>query len=128
MMSASAATVFVAAILVVAYDRRLAFAVASLHAALLCVTLNQPIGTYIVLIVGAGVATALLKEIRDRRALIRMAMVTALALAVTTAMAGMIDRPMTMRSFMTTLGDAGFVAGAGLFVGALVWLLAPTWR
>jgi cyclic-di-AMP phosphodiesterase PgpH len=125
MLSASAATVFVAAILVVAYDRRLAFTIASLYAVLICVTLNQPIGTYIVLIVGAGVAAALLKEIRDRRALIRMAMVTALALSVTTAAAGMIDRPMTMRTFMTTLGDAGFAAGAGLFVGALVWFILP---
>ena len=125
MLAASGATVFVASILVVAYDRRLAFAIASMHAGLICIALNQPIGVYVVLVVGAGVAAALLKEIRDRRALIRMAMLTALALAVSTAAAATIDRPMTLEAFRTTLSDAGFAGSAGLIVGAVVWFILP---
>jgi putative nucleotidyltransferase with HDIG domain len=110
---------------VVAYDQRLAFVISSLHALLLAFALKQPIGVLIILIVAAGLAPVLLKEIRDRRTLINMSLISGVTLAAVTLLVGPIDRPLTAGAFEDLIADAAFAGAGGLLVGSIVFVILP---
>src|SRR5690606_15926743 len=109
-----APTVFVAVILVIAYDQRIALAISALHAALVCLALDQSIVFFSLIVTGCGVAIWQLAEIRDRRTLISMAVTTGAVLAVGAALASLVERPLVPRALLEILWDAGFAGAGGL--------------
>lgn len=118
-MAATAPTVFLAVIIVIAYDQRVALAYGVLHAILVCIALNQPIGLLALIIVGVGVAVWRLREIRDRNSLVTMAALSAIAMGVGMTIVSLIDRPISEATLIHTAFDAGWAAAGGLTVGFL---------
>ncbi|MFG0286088.1 MAG: hypothetical protein ACF8R7_16850, partial [Phycisphaerales bacterium JB039] len=112
-----APSVFVAVILVIAYDQRMALAISALHAALVCIALSQSVVFFVLILTGCGVAIWQLAEIRDRRTLISMAVMTGAALTVGTALTALVERPINLPSLMEILWDSGFGGAGGLLVG-----------
>jgi len=120
-----APTVFVAAIVVIAYDQRVALAVGCLHGILVCVALDQSIGMFAVIVTGVAVAVWRLRDIRQRNALVKMGAFTAAGLAAATLLAGLADRPIVADSLRESLGDAALAGVGGLVVGGVVLFLLP---
>ena len=118
-------TVFVAAILVIAYDQRISLALSCLHAVLVCMALDQPIGMFGLILAGVAVAVWQLREIRARDTLIRMGVTTGIALAVATVLVLSIDRPIVEAAIRETLWDAVWAGVGGVAVGAIVLFLLP---
>lgn len=127
-LSAIAPTVFIAVILVIAYDQRVALAIGTLHGVLTCIALDQPIGIYALILTGVSFAVLQLREIRDRRSIIRMGMAAATALSVGTILVALIDRPIVDKwpVMLRQTGLDAILAGAGgLSVGVLTLSLMP---
>lgn len=118
-------TVFVAAILVIAYDQRVSLAFSCLHAMLVCMALDQPIGMFGLIMTGVAVAVWQLREIRSRDTLIRMGVTAGVALAIATLLVLSIDRPVTEPAVRQTLGDAFWAGVGGVAVGAVVLFVLP---
>ena len=125
-VTALAPTVFVAVILVIAYDQRVALALGTLQGVLTCIALDQPIGVYALSLTGVSFAVLELKEIRDRRGIIRMGLYAAAALSVGTVMVALIDRPIVWEALRQTFADAALAGLGGLGVGVLTLALLPT--
>jgi putative nucleotidyltransferase with HDIG domain len=125
-LSAVAPTAFAAVLLVIAYDQRVALAISALHGVLVCVALDQPIGIYALIITGTGVAVWQLGEIRDRRTLVRMGVISGLALAFGTVLVALIDRPITPPAVRQALVDSAWAGGGGLLVGVVTLAILPT--
>ena len=127
-LTAIAPTVFVAVILVIAYDQRIALAIGTLHGVLTCIALDQPIGIYALTLTGVSFAVLQLREIRDRRGIIRMGMSAATALFVGTMLVALIDRPIvddTWVMLRQSLVDAFLAGTGGLIVGVTTLSLMP---
>lgn len=118
-------TVFVAAILVIAYDQRISLALSCLHAVLVCMALNQHIGMFGLILTGVAVAVWQLNEIRARDTLIRMGVATGIALAAATVLVLSIDRPVVEAALRETLWDAVWAGVGGVTVGAIVLFILP---
>lgn len=87
-----APTVLTAVILAVAYDPRLAAAVAALHAILICVALRQGLGLYVVTLFACLIAVVQLAEVRKRGRLIRMGFVTGVLAGIGVLVVGLSER------------------------------------
>ncbi len=127
-LSAIAPTVFVAVILVIAYDQRVALAIGTLHGVLTCIALDQPIGIYALMLTGVSFAVLQLREIRDRGGIIRMGLSAATALFVGTILVALIDRPIVDDIWVLlrqTSLDAILAGAGGLMVGVLTLSLMP---
>ncbi|MBK7406187.1 MAG: HDIG domain-containing protein [Phycisphaerales bacterium] len=124
-VTAVAPTVFVAAILVIAYDQRVSLAYSCLHALLVCVALDQTIGLFGLIMTGVGVVVWRLREIRSRDTIIRMGLTTGLALGVATILVLSIDRPVNLAAVRQTVRDAFLAAFGGVGVGAVVLFILP---
>ncbi|HVZ33441.1 MAG TPA: HDIG domain-containing protein, partial [Polyangiaceae bacterium] len=118
-------TVFVAVILCVAYDQRVALAYASLHGILVAAALDLPIGTFAVMIMGIGVAVWRLKEVRDRDALIKMGIYEGLTLAGGTFMAALIHLPISHAALTQAAWDSGLAGFGGLLVSGVTLFILP---
>jgi putative nucleotidyltransferase with HDIG domain len=125
MLTAVAPTVFIAVILVVVYDQRVAMAVGVLHGVLVCIALDQQIGLFALMVTGIGAAIWQLREIRDRQTLVRMSIITGSALALGTVVIALIDRPINATTLVETVYDAAFAAGGGLLVGGVTLFILP---
>lgn len=119
-------SVFLAVILAIVYEQRVALAFGVLHATLVCVALDQSIGTFAVMITGVGTAVWQLKEIRDRNKFFRVAVTTALGMGVATILVGLIDRPISEAALEETFTDGGIAAVGGLLVGGVTLFILPT--
>ncbi len=122
----TAPTVFFAVIVVIAYDQRVALAFGVLHAILVCIALNQPIGTLALIIVGVGVMVWRLDEIRHRNSLVTTAIIDAIAMAGGMIVVSLIDRPISEATLLHAGYDAGWAAAGGLTVGFVALGLLPT--
>jgi putative nucleotidyltransferase with HDIG domain len=118
-------TVFVAVILVIAYDQRVALAIGTLHAVLTCIALDQAIGTYALMLTGVSFAVLQLGDIRDRQTIIKMGINAALALSIGTVLVALIDRPIVQPMLRQTGMDALLAGAGGLGVGVLTLSLMP---
>ena len=85
----TAPTLLVAMILAIGYDQRTAIGIAGLHGLLATVALDQGVTFFIVIWVGVMTACFLLDDIRTRSKLIEVGGLTAIAMAVVTAAAGL---------------------------------------
>ena len=125
-LTATAPTLLVAAVIVIAYDQRVALALSALHALLACVALDQPIGVYALSITGVGVLVWQLREVRQRNTLIRAGVIGGLVLAAGTVLVALIDRPITGESLRQTLGDAAWSGAGALGVCIVMLAMLPT--
>jgi putative nucleotidyltransferase with HDIG domain len=125
MLTAVVPTVFVAVILVIAYDQRVALALSTLHGVLVCIALAQPIGVYALMLTGISVSVIQLREIRDRRTLVRMGLLAGLGLALGTVLVALIDRPITEASLRQLLDDAMLTGLGGIGIGVVTLAILP---
>jgi len=120
-----APTVFVAIILCIAYDQRVALAFGTLHGVLVCIALGRGVGSYATVVAGVGAAIVMLDEVRDRGTIFRMSLGVAVALAATTTLVGLMERPMLVQALREIAIDAGLAAGGALVVGAFTLFVLP---
>jgi putative nucleotidyltransferase with HDIG domain len=125
-LTAVAPTVLCAVIFGIAYNQRVAMAFGALHGLLVCAALDLPVGFFAILVTGVGVSVWKLREVRDREALISMGAWVAVALALGTMLAGVVELPMSWVSIRQTLRDAGLAAFGGLLVAGLALFILPT--
>lgn len=120
---ATSPTVFLAASLVIAFDRRVAMAIASIQAVLIAVALQQ--GPWLVLISITGAASAVwwLNNVRSRNVVLWAALWTGLGMGVAGLTAGLGSKPMVNGVWNDILLDALQAACGGLAVGFVVLLL-----
>jgi putative nucleotidyltransferase with HDIG domain len=132
-LAATAPVVFVAGVVMLAYDQRMALAAAVVQAALTCLALRQGVGVMMVALLGAGVATWQLRELRQRNALVRAGGLTAVALAIGALARAIVERPLVWPAGMTLppigeeiLVDTGFAALGGLLAVGVLTLILPS--
>lgn len=124
-LSSTAPTIFVAFILVIAYDQRTALAISSLQALLVGVALHLPAELFITLLAGVGVAVWKLGEIRQRNTIMRAGAWTAAALAGGTFASELLTIPQVAGALNQTLTDAGYAAIGGIGVSLIVYGSLP---
>ena len=125
-LSATAPTLLVAFLVVIAYDRRRALAISALHGLLVCIALDQPIGQMAVVLVGIGAAVWQLRDVRHRRRIVHTSVIAGAALAVGTLGISLIDRPLSEASLWQMLTDSAWSAFAGPLVGGIALFILPT--
>lgn len=116
MASGTAPTVLLAVILVIAYDQRLAMAVAIAQAALATAALGQTPGFFFVSATGAVASVWMLREVRHRRTLMNAGLATGAGMLLATLAAGLLEGPWTTLALAQTATDALLAAGGGLGV------------
>ncbi|MFN7020460.1 MAG: HD family phosphohydrolase [Phycisphaerales bacterium] len=121
-----APTVFVTAILAIAYDQRVALAYGCLHGLLMVVALDQTIGIFAVLVCGVGVAVWMLREVRDRDALIRLGVCEIFALSIGMFLASLLDLPPIRQAVYQAALDGLWAGLGGFVVSGLVLYILPT--
>ncbi len=127
---ASITPVLLVAVLVcIAYDQRTALAICGVTAILVGLALKMHTGMFILMLVGSAGAIAQLKEIRDRRTIIRMSLVIAGTLAVVTIFDQLIVLPTVGVGGAQIVGSvvgASAQAGiAGLIAGGIALFILP---
>jgi putative nucleotidyltransferase with HDIG domain len=124
-LTAVVPTVLVAVLMSIAYNRRTAVSIGSLVAVLNCVSLDQPVGVFVLLLVGVGAAVWRLPEIRDRQSLVTMSLWVAVSLTVAAWITGMLERPFGPRAISETVRDALLAGTSGLLVGGVTLFVLP---
>ncbi|HEX4793436.1 MAG TPA: HDIG domain-containing metalloprotein [Humisphaera sp.] len=116
-----APTLLVAMIITIAYDQRSAMGIASMHALLATIALNQNVTFFVVLWVGVLTVCFLLDDIRTRSKLIEVGGATALAMAGVTAAAGLL----AFDPWEVIRQNCLYAGAAGLGVGFVVLGILP---
>jgi putative nucleotidyltransferase with HDIG domain len=116
-----APTLLVGMILAIAYDRRFAIGVASLHGLLATVALAQSAPFFLVVWVGVLVSGFLLDDVRTRSKLVEVGGAAALTMMVATAAAGLL----TLESGNFMLNNCLYAGAAGLAAGFVVLGILP---
>lgn len=120
----TAPTILVAMILAIAYERRFAFGVGTVHAILVTAALDQGIGFFLVLFIGVLCSCFLLDDVRTRSKLIEVGGLTALAMMLATAASLAISLdPIEPPSVIAI--SALYAGAAGLSVGFIVLGILP---
>jgi putative nucleotidyltransferase with HDIG domain len=106
-------TLLVGMILTIAYDQRFAVGVASIHAILVTLGLDQRIGFLLMIWVGVVFACFMLKDLRSRSRLIEVGGVCAIAMMTASVAWGLItlDNVQDIRSNCLYAGAAGLATG-----------------
>jgi len=120
-LTAVTPSVLIAAVFTIGLHPRLALALGVLHGLLVCIALDQGIGTLAVIVTGVGVGVWLLREVRDRGSIIRFSLMAGLALGIGTVLVGLIDRPITAAAVVQTLWDGLLAAFGGLLAGGVLF-------
>ncbi len=121
--------VLVTVLLCVAYDQRTSLAVGSVTAVFVAMALGHHVGMLALMVVGIASAVSQLKEIRERRTLIRMSFAVALALGGAAMLDQLVELPSVGPSGPARTG-AILSAGAqsflsGLLVGGIALFILP---
>ena len=116
-----APTLLVAMILAIAYDRRFAIGVSTVHALLVTVVLSQGMSFFLILWVGLLTACFLLDDIRTRSKLVEVGGAAALAMMAATAAA----RAARDRVARLHRAQRLYAGAAGLAVGFIVLGILP---
>lgn len=115
-------TLFVAIILLLAYDQRFALLLSGMQAAFVTLALEQDAGFFLLMLCGCATAIVQLRELRHRNSLIRAASGTAAVLGVATIALGLLEIPqvpgawkqilvMAFSSVLTSYGVSFLVLG-----------------
>ncbi len=109
-----------AIVLAIVYDQRFALAAGTMHALLVTVSLDQPVGFLVVTVTGVAVAVRQLPDVRSRAKLIWVGLWTGLAVAIAVLMVSFLER-----SFMISgqWGRIGWDVGAGFLAAFATGLL-----
>lgn len=121
--------VLVAVLLCVAYDQRTSLAISTILALFVVLALRQHVGMFALMLIGIAAAVSQLREIRERRTLIRMSIAVAIALSGATMLDQIISLPAVGTSEQVRFA-AIFSAGAqaflaGLLVGGITLFILP---
>jgi putative nucleotidyltransferase with HDIG domain len=116
-----APTILVALILTIAYDRRFAIGLSSLHGLLVTLALNEGVEFFLVLWVGVLVTCFLLDDIRTRSKLIEVGGAAAVAMMLATAATGL----MSLDPWPFVFKNCLYVGAAGLANGFVVLGILP---
>ncbi len=129
MLTGVAPTLLVAALVTIAYNQRIALAVAGCLALLVGAGLRQPVEQVLLVLVGASVAVWRLKELRDRRTLVSMSVTLGAVLVVTSLLVSSIDRPVARPDWtawgLESVKDAALAGFGGLLVGGVTLFILP---
>ncbi len=124
--AAAFATLLATIILAIAYDPRLAVTGGCATVLIVAVTLHLSLGQTFVLIVGAGVAAALLDQVRTRSKILTTGGWAGLAMSACALMVSLIDRPLDSPEQWRALRLEAIVAlAAGVLTGLVVQGLLP---
>jgi putative nucleotidyltransferase with HDIG domain len=115
----------VAMLFCIGYDRRSALAFGLLHGLLVCVCLGAGVTTFAIIATGVACVVASLREVRDRKSLVRVSLASGLGLAAATLIFGTLQRPMTREAFVELLTDAGLALLGMLLLGGLTLFVLP---
>ena len=113
---AVAFTLLVGMILCIVYDQRFAVGIASIHAIMVTIGLDQRVGFLVVLWIGLVFACMLLNDIRSRSKLIEVGGVSAIAMMAACAAWGLIS----LDTFKFIFDNCMFAGLAGLSAGFVV--------
>jgi putative nucleotidyltransferase with HDIG domain len=116
-----APTLLVAMILTIAYDQRFGLGMASMHATLATLALNEGVPFFIIIWVGVLLTCFLLDEIRTRSKLIEVGGAAALGMVVATAAAGLL----AFDPWRFVLLNCLYAGWAGLTAGFIVLGILP---
>jgi putative nucleotidyltransferase with HDIG domain len=116
-----APTLLAAMILCIAYDRRFAMGIASMHGLLVAIALNQGTGFFAILWAGSFTCCCLLDSIRNRSKLIEVGGTTALAMIGVTIAAG----AMSQESMLFVAENCLYAGAAAMAVGFVVLGILP---
>jgi len=117
--------VLVGVLLSIAYDQRTATAVGSLTALLTCLSVQQPIDFFSLMLVGLGTAVWRLPEIRERQSLVFMSLWVAGAMIVGVFATALISRPISAPVLRDISRDALLAGFGGLTVGGVTLFVLP---
>ncbi|MEM1184626.1 MAG: HDIG domain-containing metalloprotein [Planctomycetota bacterium] len=115
----------VGVLVVIVYDRRAAMAVGAVASLLVSIALKLPAGDTLVLLTGVAIAAWRLDEIRDRRAIVSMALVSGLVLGGGVLSVRLLSLPMVDESLMQSLRDGLLAAFSGFLVGGTTLFTLP---
>ncbi len=110
---------------VIAFDRRLALALAGVMGILVAAALHLSIGSFIVLMTGVGVASWQLADIRRRQDVVRATVVLAITLMVAVLFVSFLERPRVPGIWQEMIGDAAKAGFTGFAAGAVMLLILP---
>jgi len=121
--------VLVAVLLCVAYDQRTSLAISAILALFVTLALRQHAGMFALMLIGIAAAVSQLREIRERRTLIRMSIAVAVALGGAAMLDQIVSLPAAGPTQQMRLG-AIVSAGAqsflsGLLVGGIALFILP---
>ena len=120
-----APTLFVAVVMLLAYDQRLALFVSGTQCALVVLAINQTVGWFVLLIAGCGTFVAQLHDVRHRSSLIRAATVTAAVLALAALLLGILTTPLVPGAWNQILWRAAAAALSSFAVDSSSWAYSP---
>ncbi len=121
--------VLVAVLLCVAYDQRTSLAISSLLAIFVAIALGQHVGMLALMVIGIAAAISQLREIRERRTLVRMSFAVALALCGAAMLDQVIElptvgpSPRVRTAAVLSAGAQSFISG--LLVGGIALFILP---
>lgn len=120
----TAPTILVAMILAIAYDRRFAVGVGTMHSILVTAALDQGIAFFLVLFAGVLTSALMLDEVRSRSKLIEVGGVTALIMLAAAMIAGA-NTLDPIEPLDLVIRNGFMAAAAGLGVGFVVLGILP---
>ena len=115
-------TVFLAMLLVIAYDRRIALMVSMAQAVLVGVELGLSVGFVAAVLIGAMLAGWRLASVRNRNDMVWGGLVVSVGLAVAVATVGLVERPWGL-AVLPEIGADALSAGIGGFFAAAITLM-----
>jgi putative nucleotidyltransferase with HDIG domain len=118
---AVAPTLLVGMILSIAYEQRFAVGVATVHALLVTIGLDQRVGFLLIILIGVVASCFLLGEVRSRSRLIEVGGLTAVAMMATTAAWGLVS----LDPLPYLVNNCLYAGAAGLSVGFVVLGILP---
>lgn len=121
-----ATALFIAILMLLAYDRRFAVFVSATYCALLTVGLGESVAFMVFLTAGCGVIVALLRDVRQRSSVVGAATVTAAALGIGAVLINMAQIPLSDGAWKEIALNSVWSITASFGVGFLVLGILPS--
>ncbi len=122
---ACSSTLMVAMVMTLAYDRRLAIFVSTLHCLLTSLLLDLGPMSFVALLCGTVTTAVQLREVRHRTAIIRASLITAVVLAIAMSLASVVRLP-ALAGIAGVAAAAFWAAVASIATGFFMLGILPT--